>query len=244
MRARSRPFTCGIFIQRGRAVSTAVLAAALALAARSFAGPTQGGALERFLARPGEELPAYLAVRRLEASNARFHKHAWLTAVTEYRDRRFRYEVTAHGGSEMVLRRVLLAALDAERQALARDPRRGALNTDNYRFDMDTPGRVRLTPRRADPMLVAGYVLLDADGDLTRLEGTLAKPPSFWITGARIEREYRRIAGRRVPVRMTSRASVRFAGESSFVMTYEYLEIEGARLAPVAAEIGAGAASR
>jgi len=185
------------------------------------------GALSRFLARPPERPDSYTAERRLEAASPRLRKHGWLTAITRFVNGQFEFRVTGSGGSELIVTRVLRAALEAEREALGRDPRASALSTRNYIFSLDTSGRTRITPRRRDPLLVDGRLLLTDEGDLVGIQGRLSKAPSFWTTDVNVERAYARIIGVRVPVRMSSTAKVRFAGTSTFAMTYTYTEING-----------------
>jgi hypothetical protein len=75
---------------------------------------------------------------------------------------------------------------------------------------------------------VVGAILVEPDSaDLLRIEGRLAKSPSFWTRRVEIYRAYQRIGGVRVPTRVTSRASLRLFGASTLEMTYEYEEING-----------------
>jgi hypothetical protein len=67
---------------------------------------------------------------------------------------------------------------------------------------------------------------------LVRLEGRLARSPSFWVKDVDIVRTYERVAGIIVPVALESKAQVRFLGEASLRMTYVYSEIEGRPLFP------------
>jgi hypothetical protein len=60
-----------------------------------------------------------------------------------------------------------------------------------------------------------------------RIEGALAKNPSFWTRRVEVVRRYERIAGVRVPVWMQSTASIRIAGKSTLTTTYQYLSING-----------------
>jgi hypothetical protein len=184
-----------------------------------------------FLDQRDEALASYRGRRYLEARNGRFEKDAWLQVATELGDRGFTYRVIAQGGDDIVRRRVLYPALDAERR-LPRDDSRRALTEANYRFREDGSDgdltRVRITPRRKDQMLVDGWILLSPhDGDLVAVKGTLAKSPSFWTTKVDVVRRYARVAGVRVPVGVESTASVRLAGRSTFSMRYEYDEING-----------------
>jgi hypothetical protein len=129
---------------------------------------------------------------------------------------------------------VLEAALKNEQKLMADgNTARADLTRANYEFGMGTESddglvKVSLKPRRADQVLVAGAMFLHPkSGDLVRVEGALAKAPSFWTRRVDIVREYRRIAGMRVPVKVESIAEVKIAGASRFVMTYDYQRING-----------------
>jgi hypothetical protein len=63
-----------------------------------------------------------------------------------------------------------------------------------------------------------------------RMEGSLAKPPSFWTRHVRIVREFRRFAGVRMPVRLEAVANIRFVGPSTFRAVYEYETVNAARV--------------
>ena len=60
-----------------------------------------------------------------------------------------------------------------------------------------------------------------------RLEGQLAKAPSFWVRQVQIVRSYQRIAGARMPVVTEAVANIRLAGRATFRMTYEYKTVNG-----------------
>ena len=65
-----------------------------------------------------------------------------------------------------------------------------------------------------------------------RVEGRLAKNPSFWIKRVEVVKQYGRIAGHRVPVRVDSTAQMRLAGTSTLTMTYDYEMINGITVPP------------
>jgi hypothetical protein len=65
-----------------------------------------------------------------------------------------------------------------------------------------------------------------------RLQGQLAKSPSFWIKNVGIVRTYDRIAGVVVPIALTSTAQVRMLGAATLRMTYIYSEIDGRAVRP------------
>ena len=84
-----------------------------------------------------------------------------------------------------------------------------------------------MQPRRKEKPPVIGQLFLSpADGDLVRVEGRLAKNPSFWVSRVNIVRHYARINGALVPVLLESTAQLRLLGRSSLRMSYEYLEVD------------------
>jgi hypothetical protein len=201
--------------------------------------------LQRFLARGEEPTVEYRALRRLEASNAKFNQRAWMTAWTEYDHRNgFRFQVVAEDGSGYIRSHVLRAALEGEQKMWTnQDPQKASLSTANYVFDNDLPdveglAAVGVKPKRKDVLLVEGAIFVQpADGDLTRIEGRLSKTPSFWTRRVDIVRRYERLAGVRVPVSIESVAHVLIAGRSTFKMTYEYETINGQHIRDVKIEM-------
>jgi len=195
--------------------------------------------VERFL-RPAEPpLVSFRALRHLEASTRGGKMRAELDALTVLdADGRFRYEVIEASGSDLIRSRVLVAALDAEaRSRNEHDTDSAALTPANYEFRLEAGPEhglltLMLTPRRRSRLLIDGRATVtEADADLLRVEGRLSKSPSFWTRHVDIVRTYARIDGVRVPVAMTSLASVRIVGASSFSMTYRYEAINGKLLA-------------
>ena len=66
--------------------------------------------------------------------------------------------------------------------------------------------------RRLEAALVDGTILVTADGDWVRVQGRLAKSPSFWTRSVDLVRHYARRAGRPVPVEVQSLADVNGGG--------------------------------
>jgi hypothetical protein len=188
--------------------------------------------LDRFLAHDASQ-PQYRGTRHLEAENGK--RRGWLDIATEYAPHTgFRYHITAEGGSDYIRKKVLMGVLDGERAVVAAgEDTRSSLARTNYDFQttgLDDYGlaHVRLTPRRKERALVAGVMLLRPEqGELVRVEGRLAKNPSFWVRNVDIVRTYERIGGVVVPVGMDSKAHIRFFGAATFRMTYRYAEING-----------------
>jgi hypothetical protein len=221
---------------RTLAATLSSLAFVVSLGADEPPAPATSGALEQFLATGSHHaVQDYRALRRLEAVNDKFGKQGWIEAWTELTPGGFRYEIVAEGGSSYVRGKVLEAALKNEQRLFEKgDLARADLTVRNYEFlaanqiQDDGLVRVALKPRREDQVLIAGAMWLNAGtGDLIRIEGTLARSPSFWTRRVEIVREYDRIGGVRVPVRVESTAQVKIAGVSHFVMTYDYERING-----------------
>jgi hypothetical protein len=217
--------------------ATAACSAAI-LIATGFSLHAQGdvvdrgalAAIQNFLARP-RTAHQYTASRRLEASGS--GQRGWLDVQTNFSTASgLLYEVTAEGGSGFIRSRVLRSLLDEEQRLIAR---RGesevALTTDNYVFvpeGIDEQGLavVGMRPRRKDRALIVGRLFVTLDGELRRVEGRLAKNPSFWVTRVDVVRSYRRINGVLMPVSLETRAHLRLLGASGMRMTYRYSRID------------------
>jgi hypothetical protein len=192
--------------------------------------------VQRFLAHPDEKLTQYRAKRHLTARNVRFNKEGWLDAITELDPQQgFRYTIVAEEGSGIIRNRVLRKALEAEQEAMSSGEAKGsAISPANYQIafgDHDGSAgvdRLRIIPLRKDRMLVDGTIsVLATDGELVRIEGRLAKTPSFWTNRVDIVRRYGRIEGVHVPLSIESTANLKIAGDSVFSMTYTYESING-----------------
>ena len=197
--------------------------------------PSPQDVLERFLASPARRTPIpYRAFRRLEASSARMKASGWIEALTEFDSQAgMRYQVLAEEGTGRI-RGVLKNVLDGERQAmLPGKVGNAALTLENYAFQagaVDENGLVplRITPRRREATLIEGTVFVTAESaEPVRVEGRLAKSPSFWTRSVDIVRRYERRAGRVVLVEVRMLADVKLVGPSEFVMRYEYESVNG-----------------
>lgn len=187
--------------------------------------------VQRFLSQQ-PVVHSYRATRRLEATGS--GQHGWVDARTDYTPGSgLDYEVTAEGGSGYIRARVLRKLLEEERQLIARgDSSRVAISSANYTFtddgiDENGLARVMLLPLRKERPLIIGQMFLrPGDGELVRVEGRLAKNPSFWVTRVQIVRSYERINGVLLPVLLESTAQLRLLGRSTLRMTYHYSQID------------------
>src|SRR5688572_13713955 len=177
-----------------RLVRSAVVAAAIAAAA-SVVGAAGGRGndplllpvLQRFLATSGSAPERFVAIRHLEARNDHFNKDAWMDVRVEADASGFRFQVLDEGGSGYIRSKVFKNALQTEQKIWATgDPDRSGFTLENYVFEdrgAEATGLAWLgvTPRRKDMLLVNGSIFLrPEDGELVRIEGSLAKTPSFW----------------------------------------------------------------
>lgn len=212
-------------------LAVTVAASVLVLADLKASGTDVDPLLEKFLNRSSTS-HAYRASRRLEASGR--GQSGWLDAQTTYApETGLHYEITAEGGSGYIRSRVLRSLLEEERQLIARGAAGDvAISPANYLFASDGTdesglARITLEPRRQERPLVIGRMFVRPDdGELVRVEGRLARTPSFWITRVNIVRSYERINGALLPVLLDSTAQLRFLGGSTLKMTYRYLEID------------------
>jgi hypothetical protein len=76
-------------------------------------------------------------------------------------------------------------------------------------------------------MLSDGRMVLSLEGELLRVEGLLAKNPSFWTSQVQVTRRYARVDGVRVPIAVESIAKVKFAGRSRLNVEYQYQSVNG-----------------
>ena len=226
------------------------LAAALTISQVPFAAASAADqsaaetAMQQFLAR-GKPAYQYSASRRLEASGS--GQRAWLDVQTDFSAASgLLYRVTAEGGSGYIRSRVLRSLLDEEQRLVAHGGSSSvALSTDNYQF---TPERINeeglavvgMRPMRKERPLVVGRMFLTLDGELLRVEGRLARNPSFWVSRAVVVRVYRRINGVAMPVSLQTTAHLRLLGSSTLHMTYRYSHVDDREVADDFSTKGSG----
>jgi len=198
--------------------------------------PNAAAFLDRFLAPDEQPLVSYRAFRHLTASTRGGKMTASLDAWTSLDQAHgFSYEVKNADGSSIIQTKVLIKALETEKENAqsAASKAQAALTPANYEFlDIspmsDRTVRIDVRPRRKHVMLINGHLVVESDSaDLVRVEGDLAQRPSFWTRHVHVVREYDRIGGVHVPVSMKSTADVLIVGNSTFEMDYKYAEING-----------------
>ena len=210
------------------------MATALVMAEPASTSSVLEPVLHRFLARADEPLVTYRGTRHLEGRNERYNVSGWMDIAAELTADGFHYRVVDEGGSDLIRRRVFRSMLENEEQIFANgDMARSSITTTNYDLSpapASQPGLVKLfaRPKRKDVTLIDGAVYItDTDADLVRVEGRLAKSPSFWTRRVDVVKQYARVGGLRVPISVESTAQIRFAGTSTMTMTYDYEMING-----------------
>ncbi len=177
---------------------------------------------------------SYSALRHLEAWSVDGDANGWLEALTVFDGAGLRVQVLRSGGtSERIRTRVLPQVLETEQEAWRRGNfASAALTPQNYSFS-EAPGAadvlgVRLIPLRREPTLVDGVAWLhNRTGQLVRVQGQLAKSPSFWITRVEIDRRFECVTGHMLPVASDAVAWVKLVGAYRFKMTYRYQSVDG-----------------
>lgn len=144
--------------------------------------------LDRFFQSSQPPLTSYRARRVLDAatfgSRMTAHLEAWTSLDS---DGTFRFEVSRESGSDLLLQRVLVAALQQEEHTRNRkETGQAELTLANYDFLVTDNGNdelveIRMLPRRKNRMLLNGTLLVKRnDGDLVRIDGSPSERPSVW----------------------------------------------------------------
>jgi hypothetical protein len=193
--------------------------------------------ISRFFSRTEQPLREYRAYRRMHAASASSKYEGWMEAWTELKDGKFTYQIVSERGSDTVRGKVLRAVLAREQELInSGEGAKGDLTLDNYEFseggkDADGAHVVQIKPRRSDVLLVDGRALLNDRGELMRVEGKLAKNPSFWTSLVNIVRRYARVGGVRVPIATETTAKVKFVGTAQMEVAYDYQSVNGRPIA-------------
>jgi hypothetical protein len=189
----------------------------------------------------------------MHAENDKFKQEAWIECWTELDASGFRYEIVSERGSEYIREKILKTLLRREQELIgAGFSDKAELTAANYEFTdgAETVGEatertVFLKPRRKDVLLVNGRMVLNPDGtELRRVEGRLAKNPSFWTSLVDVVREFARIDGVRVPISTETTAKLKFAGTARMDVRYLYETINGRPVSLAARQVGDAALPR
>lgn len=181
-----------------------------------------------------QSIGSWTARRRLEGELVDKDERGWMEVVTRF-DRRngVSHAIIAEGGSNRIRQRALASVLEKEIGA-ARDEeaRRAAFSRENYRYRLLGASwddvRIELLPLREDVRLLKGSAVVDSQsGDLRKVEGQLARNPSFWIRDVHVARTYARVGSATLPVDLVSTARVRMFGAARLRIRTQYTSVDG-----------------
>ena len=174
------------------------------------------------------------STRELRAGTLSGNHKGWMTVETALTPAgAFSWKVIDEGGSSRTRNKVFRALMETEAESWRGGERdAAALTLDNYEFTPLPASRageiqIRVHPKRAEPKLIDGVLTVSAEGYPLRLEGKLAKSPSFWVKSVTVHKRYGRFAGVALPTRVESTADLRIFGKSTFTMHYTYREVNG-----------------
>ena len=177
----------------------------------------------------------YTGMRRYTFGNKMVKKYAEMTVrVVCDRTGAKSFEVVAESGSEFVRSHILRRMIDAEREASDKaEHEETRIIPRNYDFRLlgteETEGQssyvLEISPKKKNQFMIRGRIWVDAaDFAITRLEGSPAKNPSFWIRSVHVVHRFDRIGQFWLPVTNKSRAEARVFGTNDVGIDYfDYL---------------------
>ena len=177
----------------------------------------------------------YTGMRRYSFENKKVKKNAEMTVrVVCDRTGAKSFEVVAESGSGFVRSHIIRRMIDAEREASAKaEHEETRIMPQNYDFRLlgteKKEGRssyvLEISPKKKNQFMIRGRIWVDAvDFAITRLEGSPAKNPSFWIRSVHVVHRYDRIGQFWLPVTNKSRAEARVFGTNDVGIEYfDYL---------------------
>ena len=151
-------------------------------------------------------------------------------------------QASGSGLGKMIVRRALANEAEMAKNYAATD-----FSPENYAFRFlrrdELNGQpcyvLELLPRRKDVHLVHGNLWLDAGTYLPRrVEGELAKSPSWWVRDLQVKFVYGEIGGMWLPTSSEASATLRILGRSTMVsrdVSYKLNDV----VRPVSASVGA-----
>ena len=177
----------------------------------------------------------YTGMRRYDFENKKVNKHAEMTVrVVCDQTGAKTFEVVSENGSGFVRSHIFRRMIDAEREASEKwEHEQTRIIPANYDFRLlgtdQTEGRpsylLEISPKTKNQFMIRGRIWVDAvDFAITRLEGSPAKNPSFWIRSVHVVHRYDRIGEFWLPVTNKSRAEARIFGANEVGIEYfDYL---------------------
>jgi hypothetical protein len=196
-------------------------------------------------ARRSAELRGYRGKRIYQLDyHGLFGGHAEMQVEATYRapdEKDFR--IVSESGSKLLIRHVLLKLLQSEHDAQKEQNRKELeISPANYQFSLDhtqhTPAGdfyvLDVEPRSKSEYVYQGKIWVDArDFVVTRMDGTPARNPSFWVSHIEIQYQWARIDGFWLPIHNYSVTEVRLGGKAVLNINYSDYQITSGSQATV-----------
>lgn len=190
--------------------------------------------VERMMRADAERLAAlagYTGTRRYRFENKRFNKRAEMAVhVTCDSTGSKTFQVVSESGSGFVRNRILRKMIDAEREASQKEEKEQTrIIPANYDFLLIgtdvTDGRssyvLQIIPKTRNKFLIRGRIWVDAeDFAISRIEGSPAQNPSFWVRSVHVLHRYERAGRFWLPVMNQSNAQAKIFGATDVVIEY------------------------
>lgn len=218
---------------------------------------TTGEILDRMVQAETQRQAAfsgYTGVRRYRFENKKTGKRAEvMVRITCDPNGAKTFAVTSESGSGFVRNHIIRKMIDAEADASIKgEHEQTRILPQNYTFMLigteEAAGKtayvLEIVPKSKSQYTVRGRIWVDAeDFAITRLEGSPAKNPSFWIRSVKVVHRYDRFGRFWLPVSNQSRADVRIFGATDVGIEYsDYLITEApGKLERTSSESRAGA---
>jgi hypothetical protein len=214
-----------------------VLQGMLMLAMMQNAAPpltTAAEVVERMVQADNERLAVlagYTGMRRYRFENKRVGKRAEMTVRVTCDSAGVKtFQIVAESGSGFVRSRILHKIIDAEREASQKGERdKNRIIPENYDFQLIgqdvSDGRdqyvLEIIPKTKNKFLTRGRIWVDAaDFAISRIEGSPAQNPSFWVRSVKVLHRYQPFGRFWLPVANESHAQARVFGATDVSIEY------------------------
>jgi outer membrane lipoprotein-sorting protein len=156
------------------------------------------------------------------------------------------FKIVSQSGSKLLIREVLTKLLQSEREAQEERNRKTLeISPANYDFNLESTQHtadgdfyvLSVKPRSKNKYVYKGKIWVDArDFAITRMEGSPASNPSFWVKNVEMQYQWTRIGGFWLPVRTDTVTNVRMGGKAVLNITYSDYQITTAQTPAKTAE--------
>jgi hypothetical protein len=190
--------------------------------------------VDRMVQAENERMAAfsgYTGMRRYQFENKKANKRAQMTVrvVCDATGAKT-FEITEESGSGFVRNHILHRMIEAEHQASTKgEHEQTRILPQNYEFRLigeeAVEGRpayvLEISPKTKSQFSIRGRIWVDEEHcAITRLEGSPAKNPSFWIHSVKVVHRYEPVGNFWLPVNDQSRAVARVFGPTDVGIEY------------------------